>query len=50
MKFYRMVIENVRTGERSTYISPHQGSAPAGWKCVGVCGYFEKPSRIKYAD
>lgn len=42
MKYYRMVIEHIKTGERKTYISVHPGTAPAGWRCVGVCGYFEK--------
>lgn len=45
VKFYRMAIENIKTGERDTYISKRQGAAPAGWKCVGVCGYFEHPAR-----
>ncbi len=47
MKYYRMAIRNIKTGKRDTYISPRQGSAPAGWVCVGVCGYFEKPKRAK---
>lgn len=47
MKYYRMAIRNIKTGKRDTYISPRQGSAPAGWVCVGVCGYFEKPTRAK---
>jgi hypothetical protein len=37
-----MVIENLKTGERKTYISERQSATPAGWKCVGVCGYFAK--------
>ena len=45
MKIYRMLIENIRTGERMTYTSTRQGSAPAGWKCIGVLGYYEQPSR-----
>lgn len=51
MKIYHMIVgrrvaENV--GDRSTrkvYMSIHQGSAPAGWVCVGVCGYHETPKR-----
>lgn len=43
MKYYRMVIENIKTGERKTYVNATQGAAPAGWKSVGVCGYYEKP-------
>ena len=42
MKYYRMAIVNLKTGEKDTYVSVHQGSAPPGWKCVGVLGYFEK--------
>ena len=42
MKIYRMVIENIKTGERTTYTSHHAGSAPAGWRCVSVCGYYEQ--------
>lgn len=43
MKYYRMAIRNKRTGEKDTYVSVHQGAAPAGWECTGVLGYFEKP-------
>lgn len=51
MKIYHMIIarpaaENV--GDHSTrkeYLSVHQGSAPAGWVCVGVCGYHEQPKK-----
>ena len=51
MKIYHMIVgrqvaENV--GDRSTrkeYLSVHQGSAPPGWVCVGVCGYHETPNR-----
>ncbi len=42
MKIYRMIIENARTGERSSYTSQRAGAAPAGWKCIAVCGYFIK--------
>lgn len=49
MKYYHMIIarpgpENV--GDHSTrreYISRRQGSHPAGWICLGVCGYHETP-------
>lgn len=44
-KYYRMLIENIKTKERKTYISEHPGAAPAGWKCRGVLGYFEKQGR-----
>ena len=48
MKIYRMVIEKVSKDknapvERKTYESIHQGSAPAGWRCIGVYGFYEKP-------
>lgn len=43
MKYYRMAIKNKRTGEKNTYVSVHQGAAPAGWECTGVLGYFVKP-------
>lgn len=42
MKIYRMIIENTRTGERSTHTSQRAGAAPAGWICISVCGYFTK--------
>lgn len=42
MKIYRMIIENLKTGERVSYNSNRPGSAPAGWKCIAVCGYYEK--------
>lgn len=53
MKYYHMIIakpDPERPGEtddttRREYISPLQGSAPAGWKCIGVLGYYEQPSR-----
>jgi hypothetical protein len=42
MKIYRMIIENTRTGARSTYTSQRAGASPAGWICISVCGYFIK--------
>ena len=41
-KYYVMIIENPKTGERKSYTSSTQGAAPAGWVCIGVAGYFEK--------
>jgi hypothetical protein len=36
------------TGEtRKEYISTHQGSAPDGYVCVGVCGFHEKEVKQK---
>ena len=51
MKYYHMIVARPaaeRTGDTSTrkeYISPRQGSAPAGFVCIGVCGYHEAPPR-----
>ena len=42
MRYYRMIIENLKTGERTSYVSRHPGAAPAGYKCISVCGFFEK--------
>lgn len=47
MKIYRMIIENMRTKERKTYTNSRAGSAPAGWRCVAVCGYYEKQTEGK---
>lgn len=46
MKYYHMIIQHVRDKDGTTrreYISTHQGAAPAGWKCIAVCGYHEEP-------
>lgn len=48
-KYYRNAVENKRTGERDTYVSERQGSAPSGWKCTGVCGYFETGGKVDLA-
>jgi hypothetical protein len=48
MKYYHMIIQRpgpARWGEtdgRREYISTKQGSAPAGWVCIAVCGYHEE--------
>ena len=50
MKYYHMIIEPKIYFEgskeskvhRKEYISTHQGKAPEGWRCVGVCGYHEE--------
>ena len=55
MKYYHMIIAKLdpeRPGEtddttRREYISPKQGSAPKGWKCIGVCGYHKTPNGRK---
>lgn len=49
MKYYHMIIE--RNGDwdgvtRREYISTTQGAAPPGWRCVGVCGFHEKPREV----
>jgi hypothetical protein len=49
-KYYHMIIQRIddSTGEtRKEYISRRQGYAPPGWKCVGVCGFHEKPKTSK---
>ena len=45
-KYYRMIVKNIRMGETDTYVSERQGSAPAGWKCTGVCGCFENDGKV----
>ena len=50
MKYYHMIIQ--RNGDldgkdRREYISTTQGAAPPGWKCVGVCGFHEKPREVQ---
>lgn len=49
-KIYHMIIQrrgDYEGKERREYLSPHQGSAPEGWVCVGVCGYHEKPKEVQ---
>lgn len=53
MKYYHMIVEPIGnwpgdTGNRKEYISTVQGSAPPGYKCVGVCGFHEKPREVQY--
>ena len=56
MKFYHMVVGKrweESHGDKSTrkeYISRIQGSAPAGYVCVGVCGYHETPKDTKETE
>lgn len=52
MRYYHMIIEPASGWDKSPenrreYISKHQGAAPEGWKCVGVCGYHEEPPKNK---
>lgn len=49
MKNYHMLVEN-RDGVRKEYVSPHQGAAPAGWKCIAVMGYSETPKPERYGS
>lgn len=53
-KVYHMIIEKQppfhnknadMSHTRTEYQSTRQGYAPAGWRCVGVCGYHEIKSR-----
>lgn len=52
MKYYHMIVQypGDKDGSysRREYINPHQGSAPPGYICVGVCGYHEKPREVQY--
>ena len=50
MKVYHMIIERKSPKDfdkpaRKEYLSKHQGAAPEGWRCVGVCGYHEIPKK-----
>ena len=47
MRYYHMIVESNATGERREYISTKQGEAPHGYKCVGVCGYHDKPRQVQ---
>lgn len=50
MKYYHMIIQRNDDWDgkhRREYISTTQGAAPYGWKCVGVCGYHEKPREVQ---
>ena len=56
MKYYHMIIarpaaENMGdTSTRREYIARRQGSCPAGWICLGVCGYHETPKKRNTED
>ena len=43
MKIYHMIIE--KGGVRREYKSEKQGASPAGWRCIGVCGYHDEPKK-----
>lgn len=51
MKIYHMIVGKEcaeRFGDKSTrkeYLSTHQGAAPSGYVCIGVCGYHEEPKK-----
>ena len=47
MRYYHMIIEPKDGGTRKEYISTRQGEAPEGWRCVGVCGYHDKPREVQ---
>ena len=36
MRYYRMIIEHLKTGQRKSYVSSRPGVAPAGYKCISV--------------
>jgi hypothetical protein len=52
MRYYHMIIQRpgpARWGDtdgRREYISTKQGSAPAGWVCVAVCGYHDVKTEV----
>lgn len=51
MKYYHMIVQYPGDRDGSTrreYISTHQGSAPPGYICVGVCGFHEKPREVQF--
>ena len=50
MRYYHMIIEPDAGGidRRREYISTRQGEAPDGWRCVGVCGFHDKPREVQY--
>ena len=48
MKYYHMIVEPLAGGKRKEYISKTQGAAPDGYKCIGVCGFHEKPTEVQY--
>jgi hypothetical protein len=50
MKYFRMKIQNIRTGATDTYVSKRQGAAPSGWRCIGVLGCYEKPGRDEHDE
>lgn len=51
MKIYHMIVgvrsaeERGDTSTRKEFLSTHQGAAPIGHICVGVCGYHEEKKR-----
>ena len=53
MKIYHMIVAKKDaeargdTSTRREYQSAHQGAAPYGFVCVGVCGYHEKPAPVR---
>ena len=51
MRYYHMIVQYPGDRDGSTrreYISNHQGSAPPGYICVGVCGFHDKPREVQY--
>lgn len=53
MRYYHMIVQPIGqpmedTRNRKEYISTIQGSAPSGYKCVGVCGFHDKSRQAQY--
>lgn len=47
MRVYHMVIEENNPADfnnprQKEYLDTKQGAAPAGWHCVGVCGFHDQ--------
>ena len=40
MRMYRMIYENIRTGEHKSVVSSSKVVSP-GWRLVSVCGYYD---------
>lgn len=56
VKYYHMIIARPweeahgDTSTRREYIARMQGSAPAGWVCLGVCGYHEEVKKARSGE
>ncbi len=43
MKYYRYVVEDIKTGERKQCVAKTKADLPKGYKIVSCCGFYEKP-------